>query len=473
MQPEKNCIHFGTDGWRAVIAEGFTFDNVKKVAVALATLLTKKSNHAPRIVIGYDTRFHSEAFARTAAQAAAASGCNVTLSKTVVSTPAVSAATVSLGADAGIVISASHNPPHFNGFKIKTHQGASAPEEITREVERLISSGVVPATRAGMITVKDIAPLYFDRLKKAVDIPLIKRSRLTVVIDPLYGAAMGYINSLLKNGKCKLVNIHDKADPLFGGLHPEPIEENLPELITAVKQNCASAGLATDGDGDRIGVVDDKGRYLSPHRVFPLLLYYLCKYKKMSGKVVQTISLGYVSERIARDFGITFEEVPIGFKYIASRILNEKILIGGEESGGYGYGNFLPERDGVLNSLFLMELLASTGSSLSAMLGEIEKKYGTSAFLRTDFVNPGIEKDDFVALIKKHAPSRIAGLKVKNIKDYDGVEFVLEDDSWLLLRPSGTEPIIRVYCESPGIAGTRKIINWGQKMVKRIKTGQY
>ena len=304
-----------------------------------------------------------------------------------------------------------------------------------------------------------------------MDVALIKRSRLTAVIDPLYGAAMGYIGSLLKNGKCKLINIHDKADPLFGGLHPEPIEENLQGMLTAVKQNCASAGLATDGDGDRVGVADDKGRYLSPHRVFPLLLYYLCKYKKMSGKVVQTISLGYVSERIARDFGLTFEEVPIGFKYIAGRILSEKILAGGEESGGYGYGNFLPERDGVLNSLLILELLASTGLSLSAVLREIEKKYGTSAFLRTDFVNPGIAKNDFVARIRQNAPSSIAGLKVKNIKDYDGVEFVLEDDSWLLLRPSGTEPVIRVYCESPDIAGTRKIISWGQAMVKRIKNG--
>jgi phosphomannomutase len=284
----------------------------------------------------------------------------------------------------------------------------------------------------------------------------------------MYGAGQSFLKTLLKNSKVNLLEIHSNSDPLFGGLHPEPIESNLEDLKKAVKRSGSAAGLAVDGDADRIGVVDDKGRYLTPHQVFPLLLYYLCNYKGMKGKVVQAISLGYVSERMAKDFGLKFEEVPVGFKYIAQKILDENILIGGEESGGYGYGNYLPERDGILNSMLIIEMLAATGKTLSKLIAEIADKYGNSAYLRTDFVNPGIPKEEFVQRIKAIIPDKIAGVKVRQVKDYDGVEFVLEDDSWLLLRPSGTEPVIRVYSESEKLEKTSKIISWGKKAVSGL-----
>ncbi|MHB9156252.1 MAG: phosphohexomutase domain-containing protein, partial [Endomicrobiales bacterium] len=309
---------------------------------------------------------------------------------------------------------------------------------------------------------------YLKRIVSHVDFNIIKKSHAKVVADPMYGAGTGYLEKLLEPTGCRLVSIHTATDPLFGGLHPEPIEAYLPDLKKAVRQNAASCGLATDGDADRIGVIDEKGRYLTPHQVFPLLLYYLCHFKKMKGKVVQALSLGYVSERIAKDFGLPFEETPVGFKHIADRIIREKILIGGEESGGYGYGTYLPERDGILNSMLIIEMLSATGRTLSSLLSEIEKKYGASCYLRTDFRNPGISKEEFVQEMKERIPAKVAGLKVRQVKDYDGVELVLEDDSWLLLRPSGTEPIIRVYSESGDVEKTKKIIGWGKKTVSGL-----
>lgn len=322
--------------------------------------------------------------------------------------------------------------------------------------------------RGGSLLRKDLKSPYWKRLCSSVDLSLIRRSKTAVIADPMHGAGIGYLSSILKGTRCSVQEIHGTPDPLFGGMHPEPIEQYLHDLKTAVRSSRVAAGLATDGDADRIGVVDDRGRYLTPHQVFPLLLYYLCRYKGLRGKVVQAISLGYVSERIAREYGLPFEETPVGFKYIAERITKEKILMGGEESGGYGYGSYLPERDGILNSLMIIEMLSATGKPLSALVSEMEKKFGRSAYLRTDFRNPGIAKDAFVAAMKTRTPAKIAGLRVKQVKNYDGIEFILEDDSWLLLRPSGTEPIIRVYAESENAAKTGKIIAWGNKAVNHL-----
>ena len=460
---QQTSIKFGTDGWRGVISDNFTFENVRKVAGAVSAYARKKAA-TPRIVVGYDTRFLSREFAGEFAKVLQNSGCEVILAGGFVSTPCVSFSALDKNATLGIMVSASHNPSQYNGIKIKAAEGCSAPESVTKEVESNLLS-VYENAPGGSITETDFSKPYLKRLVSEVDFGAIKRAKLKVIADPMYGAGIGYLSSILKGTSCKCLEIHSKADPMFGGLHPEPIETNLGDLKKEVRKNNASCGLATDGDADRIGVVDEKGRYLTPHQVFPLLLYYLCKYKGMKGKVVQTISLGYVSERIAKDFGLEFEEVPVGFKYIAEKILTEKILMGGEESGGYGYGNFMPERDGILNSLVLIEMLAVTRKKLSALLGEIEKKYGSSRYLRTDFKNPGISKDDFVRTLKAEAPDSIGGVKIRQIKDYDGIEFVLEDDSWLLMRPSGTEPIIRVYSEAGEIQKTKRLIGWGEKTV--------
>jgi phosphomannomutase len=468
----KGCsmIRFGTDGWRAVISDEFTVKNVQLVAHAIASYLTKNISTSPKVTIGYDTRFHSKYFAETVAKILELNGCNVILSDCFLSTPALSSSVVDAKADGGIMISASHNPPEYNGIKFKTSLGGSAPEEVTKEFEQFISNNKIKKQKkTGSIAEKNLVAAYLKRVASAVDMGVIKKKELRIIADPMYGAGIGYLSSLLAKTKSEVSSIHSCHDPLFGGLHPEPIAAYLEDLQKAVVRSSSSVGLATDGDADRLGVVDDKGTYLTPHQVFSLLLYYLCHYKKLRGKVVQTISLGFVSERIARDYNLPWEEVSIGFKYIAERIVKEKILMGGEESGGYGYGNYLPERDGILNSMMIVEMLAFTGKPLSVLLKEMEKKYGKSCYLRTDFKNPGIAKDVFVKTLRENAPSKIGGIKIKNIKSYDGIEFVLEDDSWLLLRPSGTEPIIRVYAESESLQKTTKIIEWGKKEVSALK----
>jgi phosphomannomutase len=465
-------IKFGTDGWRSIIGEDFTFANVKKVSRAIAVYLKKEVCRNPKVIIGYDTRFQSKNFAFAAAQTLSESGCNVILSSDFLSTPAVSSNVVKNKADGGIVISASHNPYEFSGIKFKTSKGCSAPENITSRFEEYLEKDIpFKSPNKGKIETSRLTSVYFKHLLSYIDLKAIKKKHLKIVFDPMYGASMGYLETLLKGTKCNVVSLHNTPDPMFKGLHPEPIEEYLYDLKKAVKLNGAAAGLAADGDGDRIGVIDEKGRYYPPHHVFPLLLYYLAKHKNRKGKVVQTISLGYLSRRIAEDYNLEFKEVPVGFKYIAEHILKGGTLIGGEESGGYGYGDFLPERDGILNALMFAEMLSATGKPLSSLLKEIENHYGTSSFLRTDFKkspDASWTKKEFVERLKSRTPDKIAGLKVKKVKDYDGIEFILEDDSWLLLRPSGTEPIIRVYSESPKALQTQKIIKWGNTAVKNL-----
>ncbi|MCK9582134.1 MAG: phosphoglucomutase/phosphomannomutase family protein [Endomicrobiales bacterium] len=521
-----NAIRFGTDGWRAIIADQFTFNNVRRVASAIAQyayskikpelcnrfenrderdggsfdaktadngysigkdfaeknvpyLLTNSESYckirvkSPLIVVGYDTRFLSADFARVVAEVLSAEGCTVILSNSVLSTPALSSAVVSKGAFGGVMISASHNPASFNGIKFKTAQGCSAPESVTDIFEKNLSSDIKTRVNPQQnskttYTMANLTKPYLKRLTSMVDLSLIKKTPMTIVVDPLYGAGIGYMQSLLGSSKINIIEIHGNADPLFGGIHPEPIEHNLGDLKLAVKQSAAAAGLSTDGDADRIGVVDDKGNYLTPHQIFPLILYYLTKYKGLKGKVVQALSLGYLSKRIAAAYSLPFEEVPIGFKYIADRIMNEEVLIGGEESGGYGYGNYIPERDGILNSLVILEMLSTTKKSLSALIDEMQKVYGTSCYMRTDFVNPGIKKETLVSSIRECAPKTISGFKVSEIKDFDGVEFVLENDSWILFRPSGTEPVIRVYAESDNSSSTKAMIKWGNQLIKSL-----
>lgn len=468
MTYNNTNIHFGTDGWRGVIADDFTFENVRTVALAIGLYSVKNSRNTPLVTVGYDTRFHSKRFASIVAEMLAQCGCRVLIGKTFVSTPVLSSSAVSNKAFGGVMISASHNPPEYNGIKFKTDKGCSAPEQVTKEFEKLLWNKETVGRGNGEVKEKDFVPDYFKRLKKCVDFDLLRKSRLKIVADPMFGSSLGYLDSILSKTNCTIINIHSNSDPIFGGLHPEPIEKNLSDLKNAVLKLRADAGLATDGDGDRVGVVDGRGRYLTPHQVFPLILYYLCRHKGLKGKVVQSISMGYLSQRIAKDFNLAFEEVPVGFKYIAERIINEKILFGGEESGGYGYGNYLPERDGILNSLMIIEMLENTGRTLASLVKGMENKYGRSCYLRTDFRNPGIPKDEFMSSAKSSAPDKISGMAITQIKDYDGIEFILEDESWLLMRPSGTEPVIRVYAESENPIRTQQIIRWGKEFVKRL-----
>ena len=466
-------IKFGTDGWRGVIADDFTFDNVRIVAQAIADYLKEEAtgNKPQGVVVGYDNRFLAEKYALLIAEVLSGNGIKVILSNKSVPVPCVSFAIVEGKCDGGVMVTASHNPPQFCGIKFKALYGGSATEEITRKIEKnLYGNKVSESVNPELIIKEDLIPSYLARLKSFIDFALIKDAGLKIVADPMYGVASNYIEEILKDTNCNVITLHTRHDPLFGGLNPEPINENLGELEKKVKEMNADIGLATDGDADRIAVVDDEGNYLTPHQVFPLLLLYLVREKGEKGKVVQTISLGYLSERIAKKCNLEFQEVPVGFKNVANLMLKENIFIGGEESGGYGYQGYIPERDGLLSSLFFVEMLAKTKKRLSSLLREMEEEFGKSVYERVDFelANTrweGLEKKQFVQELYKRAPKKLLDIPVKEIKTYDGIEYILEDDSWLLLRPSGTEPVLRVYAETDEIGKTEKLLAIGKEIL--------
>jgi len=472
-----NCnmekIRFGTDGWRGIIADDFTFDNVRIVAQGIADYLKEETedNKQKEVVVGYDNRFLAEKYALLIAEVLSGNGIKVILSDKSVPSPCVSFAIVERKCDGGVMVTASHNPPQFCGIKFKASYGGPATEEITRKIERnLYHSKILESINPELIIEEDLIPSYLARLKSFIDFDLIKGAGLKIVADSMYGVGNEYIEQVLKDTNCNVISIRVRRDPLFGGVNPEPIEEYLGELKKKVKEMEADIGLATDGDADRIGVVDDEGNYFTPHLVFPLLLLYLVREKKWRGKVVQTISLGYLSERIAKKHNLEFQEVPVGFKYVSDLMLRENILIGGEESGGYGYQGYIPERDGILSSLFFVEMLTRIKKSLSTLLREMEEEFGKSFYKRVDFELAGsrwegLDKKEFVQELYKRAPKKLLDISVKEIKTYDGIEYILEDDSWLLLRPSGTEPILRVYVETDEPTKTEKLLAIGKEIL--------
>jgi phosphomannomutase len=457
-------IAFGTDGWRAVIAREYTFANVRRVAAALARTLKESA----KVVVGYDHRFLSEEFARHAAAVLAGAGHRVSLAGAAMSTPALSFSLKTSRSDAGVMITASHNPPLYNGFKIKLPPGCSADPAFTRRVEEFVDSDEVPFDeRTAPAPSFDPAKDYVGFLLSKLDRKFWRSPKAKVTADGMHGPGGRYWGMIFDKLKLKGQVIRGERDPLFGGVAPEPIERYLEALKAAVLAGKSSLGLAVDGDADRLGAVDDKGEYLPPHQVFPLILLHLVKNRKMTGKVVQTVSLGYLSERIAKDYKLPLVEVPVGFKHVADHILKSKVLLGGEESGGYGVGIFQPERDGLLSGLLLLEYVLAEGKPLSVLRGEMEAKYGASKFLREDYPmrSAVTDKAKWAEHLIKHLPAKIGGTPVKDTRTTDGLKIFLEDNSWLLLRPSGTEPLMRTYAESPDLKKTQALLSKAQEMV--------
>ncbi|OGS21279.1 MAG: hypothetical protein A2252_08415 [Elusimicrobia bacterium RIFOXYA2_FULL_39_19] len=466
-------IKFGTEGWRGVISRDFTFDNVAKVTQSIADYLkslktqsttTKKT----KVVIGYDNRFHSENFANCCASVFKQNAFDVILSDTSVTTPNLCLTTKSHEAQIGIMITASHNPPKFNGLKAKAQYGGPVPEWLNKEIEKNIpNNSIAYSIDPENLSFSNIKDEYIDYIKMSVDLKLISKVKKNIVFDCMHGPAYRYIDALLGSNSKNVIKIRDYRDVTFGGFNPEPIEKYMEITKKTVKKNKAAIGITTDGDGDRVGIVADGGWYLPPHTVFPLLLYYQVKYKNQFPKLVQTLSLGYLSERIARKYNLSFEETPVGFKYITEKILKEENIFGGEESCGYALPNGLPDRDGILSGLTILEMLAMSGKKLSVLVNEMYKEFGKSSFSRVDFALPEViyNKDDFVNQIKGFISEKINGKMVKQVKTFDGIKIVLNDDSWLLLRPSGTEPLLRVYSETQNEADNRKLINYGKKIV--------
>lgn len=463
---QQNHISFGTDGFRGVIARDFTYDVVRKAAQGMADYVAYKymRTEKPAIAVGYDRRFMSDRFARTLAEVLAANGLSVTLSSSPVPTPAVSLLTTK-GYGLGVMITASHNKHYYNGIKVK-QGGRSAPPSVTAEIENYVAKAVPMKPNGVQVTMKDFRQAYVDYLNSKVQASrVLPKLAGPVVMDFMYGVGAETAPALF--GAKNVIKLRDRHDPLFGGMAPEPVEKNLAELAAAVKKHKALFGVALDGDADRFALVSDKGQYMTPCQTAPLLLEYLLSKGQYKGKIVQAVSMGYLTKRIARAANLQFDEVPVGFKYIAEKMLSEDVTFGVEESGGYAWKGNLPERDGALTALFVMEMAAKTGKPVSALYAEIEKKYGKSCFVRRDFDldKPIPNKHSFAVKIKKKLPKLLLGHKITETNTIDGLKIVLENDWWVLMRPSGTEPLLRTYAETDGQENTRKLLDLAFKLV--------
>ncbi len=493
-------IKFGTDGWRAVISDGFTFANLERVAQAFADYVkvSAKADQNPKnkkneclanktkvtsqdslsgestktVVIGYDCRFLSKEFAECTARVLAGNGIKVNLFAEAVPTPLVSWSVCKTNSDAGIVITASHNPPEFNGFKIKASFGGSAPASLTQKVESFIDKNTPQLTSVlPELTGKQILDHalvgYRLHIENFFDLDRICSAKNRVVIDPMHGSGGVWVESFLKGGNLESETIRAERDPLFGGVHPEPIDHNLGELKTKVIQSSAILGIATDGDADRIGAVNEQGQTMTMHEVAPLLLLHLARVRGMKGSVVTTFSQSVLFKRVAASHNLPVFETPIGFKYIADLMLKENILIGAEESGGIGIQGHIPERDGIFNSLLLLEAVVSSGKTPSEIVRDIHREFGEFYYNRTDLKMDVARGKEFVKTLSIHPPSDVAGFPVTEVKTIDGTKLLFADESWLLFRQSGTEPVLRIYSEATSMEKREKLLEAGSLLALR------
>ena len=464
-------IKFGTDGWRAVIAREYTFANLERVAQAYADHLLQ-SGPSPSVVIGYDRRFLSELFAQRAADVLAGNGAQVSLFAEAVPTPLISWAVKELKAEGGIVITASHNPADFNGFKIKAPWGGSAAPETTRAVEELVDAQ--PAKRANVVIGPDTAKLapavesYRRQIASYVDLERLRAAHGTVIVDPMHGSGGDWVESFLSGGTLTVETIRGYRDPLFGGVNPEPIDSNLGALKTRVSETNALVGLATDGDADRVGAVNERGETMNMHQVVPLVLLHLVRERKMTGGIVRTFSQSVLLKRIAAAFNLPIYETPIGFKYIADLMLKDDILIGAEESGGIGVKGHIPERDGILNSLLFLEAIVTAGVTPSEMLAALHREFGEFHFGRKDLHVQPEPGQQLVEDLARNPPSQLASYSVTGVETMDGTKLLFDDESWLLFRQSGTEPVLRIYSEATSVAKTQALLSAGESLAHSV-----
>ncbi len=447
-------IKFGTDGWRAQIGEDFTFQNVRRVAAAIAQYVRNESSAASGLVVAYDARFLSAEAAQEAADEVAACGVPVYLASQPTPTPAASYAVVARGTSGAIVITASHNPYRWNGVKFKAAYGGSASPGIMKKVEgelvHVVQEGA-RAHRAKNATIEkvDLVTPYLDVLKSKIKLDHIRGAGFKFVIDPMYGAARGCLMRLFEEAKIPCSEIHGEHNPLFPGLNPEPIEPHVNELKKRVVETKSDAGFATDGDADRIGAVDGKGEFVDSHKIFSLLLRHLAEDLNLRGEVVKTFSTTQMINKLAAKYHLPLHTTPIGFKYVCDLMLTRNILIGGEESGGIAVKGHLPERDGVLNSLLLAEVMAERQRGLSELVGDLNHEFGPHEYARVDLEIELAVAHRVVKHVAQKKIKSVAGLTVTSVEDLDGAKMIFGDTAWLLVRASGTENLLRLYAEAP------------------------
>jgi len=476
-------IVFGTDGWRARIAEEYTFDAVRICSQAVAEWVRREGGADRGVVIGFDRRFASEHFAAAAAEVVAANGVNVHLASAAAPTQSFSWATLRRKAKAGIVITASHNPWTDNGFKVKTESGAAAPPPLLGELEAIIhpleeGKGRVErmpfadAKAKGLVEVFDPAPDYLARVAELVDLEAFRHAGYTVVVDPLYGSAAGYFPRLIGGGRTRVIELHAERNPFFGGVNPEPIPPNVNEFLARVPAEKADVGLAVDGDADRAGMADETGRFVTTLTLYALLMWYLLEVRKLRQPVVKTVNMTFMADRLGERYGVPVHEVPVGFKWIGPKMAETGAMMGGEESGGFGFAMHLPERDGIVADLFILDLMLRTRKRPSQLIAELMDLAGPSAYLRRDVrfdsATYPAERRRIMEALAAERPRELAGLPVARsvmLETQDGAKFFRQDGSWLLIRLSGTEPLVRVYAETRGERDLAPLLDAGERLV--------
>ena len=455
-------IKFGTDGWRGVIADDFTFDNVRRVAGAIASYVLSHEDARRGVVVGYDTRFASPHAARVTAEVLARAGIPVKLANDYTPTPAISFAVKNMKAAGGVVITSSHNPWSWNGVKFKAKFGGSATPAIMSVIEDEVRAGAMPNGQKAPIEEVDFKQSYIAAICRFADLDLITRANFKFVVDSMYGSGRGVLVQIFTDRGIRHLAIRQELNPLFPGINPEPIEPHVAMLQqTVVKEGC-HAGLVTDGDADRIGAVAEDGSFVDSHKCFCVLLRWLLERKKWPGEVVRAFNTTRMVDRIAARYGRKLNECPIGFKYIADLMMEREIVIGGEESGGIGYSRFLPERDGILNSLLLANVMAEERKPLGQLVADLQREYGPHYYGRRDLHIPEDVKQRAIQRARSEQTKRLGPYSVLKKESLDGVKFFLDAptngngaEAWILFRASGTEPLLRVYAE----AATRELVN--------------
>lgn len=454
-------IKFGTDGWRGIIGDDYTFENVSIVSQAVADYLGPQK----KVAIGYDTRFMGGRFAEVAAKVFCANGIRVILSDKAIPTPALSFTVRSRKLDLGIMITASHNPPEYNGYKIKVSSGGAAGPEITDRIEELLGKSAVklPEDGLGRIDKEDLTRDYVRFIRSYIDLKRLKQRKFKVLVDAMHGSGDALFSEILKGTNIRLEFIRNNINPSFGGRQPEPVEENLEELKRRVKEEKFDLGIALDGDADRLAAVGGGGVFIHPQKILGMLALHLNQDRNLSGGIIKTIAGTALIDHIARTLKVKLYETPVGFKYISDLMEKEDILAGGEEAGGMGVKGYIPERDGTVSGLLLLEMMSHRNKPLVEILDDMERRFGRYYYLRRD-----LRLARRVEPKKEALPDKLLGKKVVEIKDYDGLKLICEDESWLMFRASGTEPLMRLYSEASSLKRSRGLLKLGEEIVRKL-----
>jgi phosphomannomutase len=468
-------IQFGTDGWRAIIAEDYTFDNVRIAAQGCADYFKASGKAERSIVVGYDTRYASDRFAKAVVEVLVANGIRVLLSDRPQPTPVLSYSVIDRQAGGAIIITSSHNPAAYNGFKVKSELGSSASPEMIAEIETAIdkieAAGGISAVKrqpfgtvGDMVEVFDATPAFDEQMGRLLDLPRLRDAGFTIVADSMFGTGMGYFKRLLSGGKTRVIEIRNEVNPSFPGIAPEPIRPHIDLLSERVVAEKADVGLATDGDSDRIGAVTGDGTFVNQHQVFGLLMLYLVDQRGLSGSAVRSLTMTSMGDQFMEQRGLKVFETPVGFKFVGNTMVEEDALLGGEESGGFGFRGHIPERDAIVAGLYLLDLMVRLNKPMSGVMEYLKEKLGDWYYHRDDVTFPADQRQAILDRVAAAKPESIDGSPLVSVGTKDGYKFYAQDGSWLLIRFSGTEPLLRIYTETTSPDRVRRILQQGREI---------